>query len=142
MPDSEEQNRFINVNHHIMKKVLLCLSAVFLVGICQCHAQYPIPSYDVCINDYATFQEDESEQSPVEQVLAKRMLYIRASCGNKETGTCQATVWFYSLDRQTVYGPFTIYGDETIPREIDQRAWGVLVESEDGIYIDVWIEEE
>jgi hypothetical protein len=46
----------------------------------------------------------------------------------------------YSLDGETVYGPFTVYSGETLRVEIDDRECGVYVESNEDVIVDVWIE--
>jgi hypothetical protein len=51
---------------------------------------------------------------------------------------CEATVWVYNLDQNTVLGPYTVNCGETLTVEIDEREWGVLVESEEGVIVDVW----
>jgi hypothetical protein len=65
---------------------------------------------------------------------------IKVQCvGGKNLGTCQATVCVYSLDGQTILGPYTVYGGEILSVPIDDREWGVYVESDDEITVDVWI---
>jgi hypothetical protein len=51
-----------------------------------------------------------------------------------------ATVWIYSLDLQTVYGPYTVYGGETLSVGVDWGEWGAYVTTDDQIVVDVWIE--
>jgi hypothetical protein len=51
---------------------------------------------------------------------------------------CQAMVWVYSLDQTTVLGPFTVNCGETLTIAIDDGEWGVLVESDEEIIVDVW----
>jgi hypothetical protein len=59
----------------------------------------------------------------------------------KGSSSSVATVWVYSLDLQDIIGPYTVYGGETIYVDIDEREWGVIVQSEDHVEVDVWIEE-
>lgn len=56
------------------------------------------------------------------------------------TKNCTATVWVYSLDQTTVLGPYTVTCGQTLSVPIDERQWGVLVESEEEVIVDVWIE--
>jgi len=56
--------------------------------------------------------------------------------------SCQATVWIYSLDEQDILGPYNVSCEELLSVEIDERDWGVVVQSEYHVYVDVWIEEE
>jgi len=38
-----------------------------------------------------------------------------------------------------VLGPYTVYAGETLDVEIDEREWGVLVQTTYEIQVDVWI---
>ncbi len=40
-----------------------------------------------------------------------------------------------------ILGPYIMHGGETLMVEIDSREWGVIVQSEDHITVDVWISE-
>ncbi len=122
-----------------MKKIFL--SGIFLLalGYCSCFAQipvYPIPSRDVNINGYADFREDYRGKQPL-ITLEKRGVYVTV---NTITPGSQATVWVYSLDRQTVYGPFTVAALEPLYQIIDDRQWGVLMNTDEEIPVSVWIE--
>jgi len=49
-------------------------------------------------------------------------------------------VWVFTIDQTTILGPFYLGCDQILEVPIDDRAWGVLIESEDEILVDVWIE--
>jgi len=117
-----------------MKKfILLFILAAMICFSSKTFAQYPIPSYNVSVRSRADFQEKNPAKG-------RRVMNIKVQCvGGKNLGTCQATVWVYSLDGQTILGPYTVYGGEILSVPIDDREWGVYVESDDEITVDVWI---
>jgi len=97
---------------------------------------YPIPSYNVAVNGYANFKNNlQSQRNPV-RAKQELNIQIRSSSG---THNCTATVWVYSLDQTTVLGPYTVTCGQTLSVPIDERQWGVLVESEEEVIVDVWI---
>ena len=53
-----------------------------------------------------------------------------------------AMVIVYSLDGLNTMGPYTVNAGETLSVEIDDRDWGVAVNSDDDITVDVWISTE
>lgn len=108
---------------------------IFMLGITSVLAQNPIPSYNFPVYQRANFQEN---QGPTR---AKKKVNVEVQCGLVKSLTCTATVWIYSLDLQTIYGPFSISGGETLTIEVDGEEWGVFVESDDHVIVDVWIEE-
>lgn len=122
------------------KKLLPVVLLFFLCGFQQAFSQFPIPSYNVTVTSKANFQETQTSIGLVASPMAKRTMNIKINCaGISSNGTCQATVWVYSLDGQTILGPFTAYGGEVLSVPIDGRAWGVIVSTEDDITVDVWI---
>lgn len=98
---------------------------------------YPIPSYNVKVNSYANFREKNTGPNS-KDTKERRRVYVQIKSVSGTRG-CQATVWIYSLDYTTVLGPFTVACGETHSEDIDEREWGVLVESEDEIIVNVWI---
>jgi len=137
-----------------MKRKLLVVVLLFLFcGSKQAFSQYPIPSYNVNVICKATFQESQgstgvsllnrNNNGQVGAPMAKREMDIRVNCsGVSPNGTCQATVWVYSLDGQTILGPYTVNGGDVLSVPIDDRDWGVLVITDDDITVDVWIESD
>ena len=116
-----------------MKNLFLVVTFILMLcGFQQTHAQQPIPSYNVSVKTRANFQESQPSRG-------KRNMNIKVQCsGISLAPTCQATIWVYSLDGQTIFGPFTVSGGETLSVPIDGREWGVFVQTEDTITVDVW----
>lgn len=104
-------------------------------------AQYPIPSYNVPVSYRACFEESTTNENPQTTSRGKRMMKIQSSCSGVNATICEAKGWVYSLDGLTVLGPFTLGCNETISVEIDEREWGVLIETDCDMNISVWIEE-
>jgi hypothetical protein len=132
------------------KRLLLPVLLLLLFGVQKAFCQYPIPSYNVTVISKATFQESQgstgvsslnrNNKGQVGAPMAKREMDVKVNCsGISPNGTCQATVWVYSLDGQTILGPFTVYGGDVLSVPIDERDWGVLVSTDDNITVDVWI---
>jgi hypothetical protein len=119
----------------MLKKMFLILF-LFGLGITLVSGQNPIPSYNVPVYHFANFQEQLKSCNTSDNSRGKSGIIIRA---NGATSSI-AIVYVYSLDMQDVLGPFTMYGGETLTVSIDSREWGVLVESDDHITVDVWIE--
>lgn len=119
----------------MLKKMCLILF-LFGLGITLVSGQNPIPSYNVPVYHVANFQEQQKSSNTSFNSRCKSGIVIRA---NGVTSSI-ATVYVYSLDLQDVLGPFTMHGGETLTVAIDSREWGVLVESDDHITVDVWIE--
>ncbi len=104
-------------------------------------AQNPIPSYNVLVNGVEDFQEELQGTQEAGSSKGKRLLKttVKRSSGKS---SCEASALVYSLDKRDVLGPYTVNCEETLSVEIDERTWGVLVQSDDHVYVDVWIEEE
>ena len=116
--------------------VILITVFGFLQGLSQNIPTYPIPSYNIRVIGNANFQENYRDCNS-DQILEKREVnvHIRSAISDPN---CQATVWVYSLDQTTVLGPFTVNCGETLTVAIDDGEWGVLVESDEEIIVDVW----
>ncbi len=121
-----------------MKRIFLLTILCFLSGVGLSYGQNPIPSYNAPVLSVANFQEGAPGFDTEESTRGKRTLIVHSNGGTSST----ATVYVYSLDLQTIYGPFTLDGGQTLYINIDTREWGVLVESDDHITVDVWIEED
>jgi hypothetical protein len=125
-----------------MKKFLLVTVILILfAGITQGYSQtlptYPIPSFNVVVNGDALFRENaHSLNSPPAREKRDVNVEVKSASGSMN---CQATVWVYSLDHTTVLGPYTVNCGATLTVGIDEREWGVLVESDDDIIVDIWI---
>ena len=121
-----------------MKKVTLtvCLLILFSVSAyLQNVPTYPIPSYNVNVNGTANFIPFGSNLSTLGNTKEKRSqnVAVRGSYGS------YATVWVYSLDGLDVLGPYVVYAGETLSVPIDDRDWGVLVQTSYEIQVDVYV---
>ena len=99
----------------------------------------PIPSYNVPVYHIANFQEKSAYAKSKGTSKEKRNLIIRTSSLNGPS--CNCIVMAYSLDGRDVIGPDTIGCNQQISFEIDERDWGVVVESDDHVTVDVWIDD-
>ena len=118
----------------------LCLFLI-LAFTSQVSAQiakpYPIPSYNVIVTDPAAFQETGTSATK-----AKKDVIIQVKPGNAaDSGSCGASVIIYSLDHQTILGPYFVSCGETVTVPIDEREWGVIVTADIPVEVSVWIEE-
>lgn len=122
-----------------MKKIL-CFTLLLIAGfgLISTYPQpipvYPIPSYNISVNGYAIFSEDYSSQNP-NQIQEKREVNVQIKSGTRD---CQAIVWVFKLDRSTILGPFTVDCGNTLTVDVDDSEWGVLVQSEVEVLVDVW----
>jgi len=117
-----------------------CLFSVFLLLLGstlsgQVFPTYPIPSYNVAIGNYANFAPTKGTVFYPAKAKKEINTAVRGAAGSS------ANVWVYSLDGQDVLGPYTVYAGETLSVDIDDRQWGVLVQSAHDIVVDVWISE-
>lgn len=131
-----------NLNLAVMKKMLLIfisgIFAGFISGFGQGIPVYPIPSYEVPVNGYANFQEKGARMSTANP-QGKRDINVMVTTSYPGHNKCEATVWFYSLASVELMGPFTATEDELLTEEIDFKAWGAFVESDEDILVSVWI---
>ena len=97
---------------------------------------YPIPSYNITVNGYANFANIHS--NPENNTKGRRDVTIRLNSGPVTDTNCVATVWVYRIDQSAVLGPYTVHCGETLVVAIDDGEWGVLVESEEVVIVDVW----
>lgn len=121
----------------IMKKLLFLILFLIGNGFTWLYATNPIPSYNVAVNHVADFQEMGRTGVTSIDTRGERVMVVAVS----GLSSSIAIIWVYSLDKQTTLGPYYVHGGERLYVEIDEREWGVLVESEDHITVDVWIEE-
>jgi hypothetical protein len=125
-----------------MKKTLSFMIFWLILGLYSVLGQnipvYPIPSYNVKVDGYVDFSQQHTVLK--NNSKQKKDVIIHLKSGSTENTGCQATVWIYSLDQTSILGPFIMNCGETLVVGIDDREWGVLVNSEDDVIIDVWIE--
>jgi hypothetical protein len=122
-----------------MKKTFLTLS--FWVFIISCALSqniplYPIPSYNIPVFGWARFEPSLNSGNSITRGKVIQNVAIRGGTGS------HAHVRIYSLDGLNVLGPYIVYAGETLTVEIDDREWGVLVETEDDIEVSVWVTNE
>ena len=128
-----------------MKKNVI-ISALFvffsITLMSQTGPNYPIPSYNVPIDSgYALFQECGNIVS-IDKTREKRDIYVTNILRVTGISDCRSQVWIYSLDGLDILGPYAVLCGETLTVEIDERDWGVLVETDSDILVDVWTEGE
>jgi hypothetical protein len=133
----------IKKNYLRMTMIAIVLLMLFSFGCSNIYSQnipvYPIPSYNVVVDGYADFMNQFSN-SQNNQNKAKRDVIVHLKSAVEPSLPCQATVWVYSLDLTTVLGPFSLVCGNELSVQIDERDWGVFVETEDKVIVDVWIE--
>ena len=120
-----------------MRKIFYLTIVIFWLGIISISAQNPIPSYNVPVYNHANFQEQNKSFNANLLNRGKRAVNVKVVGGISS----MATIYIYSLDYQNILGPFIVNGGETLTIDIDSREWGVLVNSEDHVTVDVWIDE-
>jgi hypothetical protein len=126
-------------NLHAMKKLFIFLSLFFLIILSsfgQNIPLYPIPSYNIPVYGMARFEPSLSSGNNQTRGKTIQNVIIRGGTG------AHAHVWIYSLDGQDILGPYLVYPGQPLSVEIDQREWGVLVETEDEIDVSVWVTSE
>lgn len=118
-----------------MKNVLLAL-AILATLVTTTFGQsvpvYPIPSRNVALSGAARF---EPSLNSIQDPTRKRVFQNVTVRGGPGT---HATVYIYSLDGLNILGPYTVYAGETLTVEIDERDWGVFIQTDDEITVDVW----
>ena len=116
---------------------MLLMLAFFGSARAQSPSFYPIPSYNIAVEGSTDFQETFSVNS-----RGKRDINVHIHHKNLlDTSFCSAVVYIYSFDLEDKLGPFTVNCGETLIQEIDERMWGVTVESEYAVVASVWINE-
>ncbi|MBU2554390.1 MAG: hypothetical protein KKF98_08015 [Bacteroidetes bacterium] len=136
-----------------MKKIIITSIILFTAVIFfnKLSAQNPIPAFNVpVIVDPTVFEEavlptgvylnqiDNLSRQP--ENIEERKLKV-----NVQPDDDKEIIWVifsvYSLDQQTIYGPFTVYEGEIHETTIDERQWGVKVlNSSPGCRLSVWID--
>jgi len=132
-----------------MKTLLLFLSFFLVAQFTTVNAQqtghssiniYPIPSYNVPVAalEYAGFEEGYSDFNP-NQTEGKRILTIQVHPITNGSSQCDVSAWVFTLDRQIILGPYSLSCYDELSVDIDESAWGALVEADNGVTVDVWI---
>ena len=114
--------------------VLFCLHGTFAQTI----RPWPIPSFNIPVFGRALFQENVHPSK--DNTEGRRKLHIEVSSQKTpDTLTNPVTVWIYSLDHTTILGPYSVNYGMTLTVDIDDREWGVIVESSETVVVSVWI---
>jgi len=120
--------------------IVICTIFGIMQGFSQNIPSYPIPSFGISVDGFVNFKNRSIQNDNCDNLREKRVAKVHLRSAFEENPECQATVWVYTLDYTTILGPFTVLCDETLTVEIDEREWGVLVESEFEVIVDVWFE--
>ncbi|MDD4604546.1 MAG: hypothetical protein PHF97_12185 [Bacteroidales bacterium] len=125
-----------------MKKILVVIfiSILFsLQGIlAQTFRPFPIPSFNIPVFGRALFQENVHPSD--DNTEGRRRIHIQVSSQKaSDTISSSASIWVYSLDHTTIHGPYTVNLGATLIVDIDEREWGVMVESRETVVVSVWI---
>ncbi len=116
----------------------MLITLLLFCGIQLTFAQFPIPSYNACVDNRATFKEEAKQFTFSQNTDGKRILHVAYKSNKTLSDTI--TVYACSLDGQTLLGPAYLTPGQTISVEIDDREWGVLIYSDIEVVVDVWIE--
>jgi len=126
-----------------MKKIF-CLSVFILVMCIILNAQdekiFPIPSFNVPVDSSSVRFQENNRNDNVENSRQKRQINVKIIGNGPIVQNCQCQVWVYSLDGLDILGPYTVLCGSTLVVEIDEREWGVTIQSTSSVLADVWIE--
>jgi hypothetical protein len=102
---------------------------------------WPIPFFNIPVFGRALFQENLHPTN--DNTEGRRRVHIEVSSQKTpDTLTNPVTVCIYSLDHTTVLGPYSVNYGVTLTVDIDDRDWGVMVESSVTVIVSVWITED
>jgi hypothetical protein len=125
-----------------MKTKIYFFLITIIFSVNQAKAQYPIPSYVVAVTQQAYFEEQRNLALINLMPQAKRELDVQVQSPTISTVSPCATIWVYSLDRQTILGPYTLDNSDILSVPIDERLWGVFLEATYELNASVWINGE
>jgi hypothetical protein len=125
-----------------MKKILF-LTFLFLVAqSITLRAEQPIPSRHARIYHKGNFREhhENGGHSPfmLKGTKEKRDMEIQVNSSTGNVPRNAVMVYVYSSDMKDIIGPFFVNSGETLTVPVDDRDWGVYIESNDHVYVDVW----
>lgn len=105
---------------------------------------YSIPAFNVPVSNNTTFEQPQNifKKAPEgDRERIRANVEVQPPYPMNAPNAIIATVEFYSLDGQTVVGPFDVYEDEILEVDLDDAEWGVTVlEVIDGSEMSVWME--
>jgi hypothetical protein len=123
-----------------MKKPILLIALIFIIGISSTYSVNPIPSFNAKVTYRANFQEVKGGNTNKE----KRQMNVETTCsatGEIPDGT--TVVYIYKLVGNEILGPYYLDPGEMLTVDIDASKWGVVMEVEKPgtqLYASVWIE--
>ena len=124
-----------------MKKLLFLTLLFFVAQYTVVRAEQPIPSRHARIYHAGNFREHNNPWSHNPFLLKskkeKRDMEIQVA-SSSSTPKSMAIVYVYSSDLNDIVGPFNVSTGDFLTVPIDDRDWGVIIESDDHIYVDVW----
>lgn len=118
------------------RKTIFFITVLFLMFplYSQNYPVYAIPSFGIPVSGVALFK-DATSTAPL-PVKGKRSVNVSV----RGTPSAQASVIIYTLDGSYSLGPYLVQTGQTLTVEIDEREWGVMVNSEENVLVSVWIE--
>lgn len=124
-----------------MKKlgILLVLFIIFASSQ-KSFAQYSIPSYNVRVDGRAYFEDELGSRG-------KRSVSITEVCVGslRSADTSEqrlSTIYVYTLDHSIILGPYYISCGETLIIPIDEGEWGVYVQTNLEVSMDIYFIDE
>jgi hypothetical protein len=125
-----------------MKKVVLLLVLILFAGVNFSYAKeksrikpLPIPSFNVLIDERSAFLEEGSGGNFRE----KRDLHVVVSTTSHGMSSGDARVWVVKGDYEVVLGPFYVAFEEELSVPIDGDQWGAVIQAQEDVYVDIWI---
>jgi hypothetical protein len=120
-----------------MKTITVFLFFLMVAFISKAQASYPIPSYGIPVYHIANFTEKNPDKSVKGEYKERRSMWVRTT-GGGTPGNVRVII--YSLDGKNVIGPDTLGGTDLKSYEIDGREWGIIIECDEHVQVDVWTE--
>ena len=125
----------------ILVATLICVLFCLQGTVAQTIRPWQIPSLNIPVFGSALFQENLHPSN--DNTEGRRKVYIEVSYQKTpDTLTNSVTVWIYSIDHTTVLGPYSVNYGVTLTVDIDDREWGVMVESSVTVIVSVWIAQD
>lgn len=123
-----------------MKKLLLISVLVCFAGL-QLFASNPIPSYNVLVQDRASFQETPPPfigNVPKDEKRQMNIETTSSSGGSAALGASIVIVNVYRLDGRGSMGPYYLICGQSLSVFVDDKSWGVNVMANDPTLVSVW----
>ena len=119
-----------------MKKIILLSVLLYFTSLAAAHAQVinPIPSY----NYQMTASQALFGEIRVSNGKEKRDMDVEISTASHGSTPIFAKVWVVKKNGNIVKGPFIIYPGEPLSVPIDNGKWGVVVNCDWAVLVDVW----